>query len=150
MGAEYVECFCARENITSKCALVHSYQLTRRQRRMPVIIVFNSKRRLAVLLVTRSNSLIGGLISHVYDFRILFTANFVNVFVRVALGEREATLFPNTPRRFHECDDIARKHACVFASYRKLIALRERTLGGSVHSCTKLFKMLSIRCRLHA
>ena len=33
-------------------------------------------------------------------------------------------------------------HACIF--YSKLIALHARTLGGNVHSCTKLFNMLNI------
>jgi hypothetical protein len=42
------------------------------------------------------------------------------------------------------------QHARVFASYCKLIALHARTLGGNVHSCTKLFNMLNIRPRCHA
>ena len=38
----------------------------------------------------------------------------------------------------------------MFAFYCKFIAFHARTLGGSVHSCTKLCKTLSIRCRWHA
>ena len=89
----------------------------------------------------------------------LYTANFINVFVCIAIGEEDTIFllvrvrrvkFFLPIRRFHECGTIASKHACVFDSYCKLTALHARTLGGGVHSCTKLFKTLRIRCRWHA
>ena len=53
-----------------------------------------------------------------------------------------------TSRHFDRFENMS-QHACVFA-YCKLIALHARTLGGNVHSCTKLFNMLNIRRRWHA
>ena len=67
----------------------------------------------------------------------LYTANFINVFVCIAIGEEEAIFllvrarrvkFFLPIRRFHECGNIASKHACVFDSYCKLTALHARTL----------------------
>ena len=45
---------------------------------------------------------------------------------------------------------LALQHACIFLSFSELIALHAPTLGGNVHSCTKLFNMLNIWRRWHA
>ena len=42
------------------------------------------------------------------------------------------------------------QYACVLVSFAKAIAFHARTLGGNVHSCTKLFNMLNIRRSWHA
>ena len=91
---------------------------------------------------------------------ILFCAKLLNVFVYVALREeaiflrlmRMSQTLLRKQRRpcFTNLFENMSQHARVFASYSKLIALHARTLGGNVHSCTKLFNMLNIRRRCHA